>query len=242
MHKKGDHVKTLEELAQDSWAKRWRKSREDSSFNCNDVLKLWQEPTGGFIRSSDALRKMVMGYRKRGSNYAGEKKYEKALLSHKDFHLIDSTRKKMNFLRLEVTNHAVPLAKKRSGQTITDCMGLLCDFRGRKHPLAIEIKETANNPWYAVVEVLQQMRLMRSNVRGLQEYFEKKISSSDVKGAWGMVLAPESYYQKNTGNAEGSYKAACGLCEHMAERSEARVIMASIDLGIIKFKSGYWPK
>ncbi len=235
-------MKTREEQAQEAWARGWQKSREDRLFNCEDVWKLWQKPTSSFIRSSESLRKMVLGYRKKCTNYAGEKKYEKALLTHKDFHLIGATRRVPEYVRLEVTNHAVPLAKKRSGQTITDCMGVLYDPRGRKHPVAIEIKETANNPWYGVVELLQQMRLMRSNVRGLKEYFEKQISNNEVKGAWGMLLAPEGYYQKNSGRAKGSYKAACELCRYMADKSEARVIIASIDLGIIKFKAGYWPK
>ena len=227
-------------LTLEEWATLWRSAREDSHHDCAKVLNIWKINPAKYCGDTNYLRKIVLGYRKNSPNYAGEKKYEKALLDGEFPHLINVQNGK--FLRLHINHHAVALANKKSGQTITDCMGVLYQSNGKRHPIAIEIKENANNPWYAVVEVLQQIRLMRAGVKGLKQYFKSRVKIDDVKGAWGMVLAPDDYYAKDTGNAEGSYAAACELCEYMIKnKTEARVIMASIDLGIIKYKAGYWP-
>lgn len=88
---------------------------------------------------------------------------------------------------------------------------------------------------------------MRAGGKELTKYFKDKLLIDSVRGgAWGMVLAPDSYYNKNKGMAEGAYEAACKLCDYMGKRAEARIIIASINIDQdevkIEYKAGYWPK
>lgn len=230
----GGNMTTLKE-----WAEQWKKCRDDKTHNLESVLEVWNKDSKQYGRKHESWLKMSTGFRKNCKNDSGEKKYERALLGNDFFYVINAKGVGAKSLKLEVKNHAWALANEKRGQTITDCMGVLYHKRN-KHLVAIEIKRTANDPWYAVVEVLQQVRLMRSNVEELKKYYQKKFSYVDVKGAWGMLLAPEDYYEK--GNHAGSYKAACELCKYMERKTEARVIIASLDLGIIKYKSGFWPR
>lgn len=115
--------------------------------------------------------------------------------------------------------HNVGLATKKSGNWITDCLAL---FRVGKcnHPLAIEVKINANNPWYAVVENLQQVRMLRGNVKNIQADFASVRDILDFKGAWGMVLTDDPrYFEKN------ETAAALPLIQRMVETSEARVML-----------------
>jgi hypothetical protein len=224
------------------WADLWQKARKDSDYDCDKVLNIWKKDPSNYYRNAKSWRGIKLGYRRKDLDFKGERKYEKALLD-KDFVYFINT-KNSKFMKLEVKYNAFPLANAKRGQTITDCLGVLYDIRReRKHPVAIEIKETANNPWFAVVETLQQIRLMRTGVNELEKYFREKISVDTVKGAWGIVLAPDRYYKKK-GRAAGAYEAACKLCNYMAKRSRARIIIASINLemGIIEYKAGYWPR
>jgi hypothetical protein len=228
---------TLEE-----WAGLWQEARDDKSYNCKRVLDVWRIDPADYCRTPEYWWNLAFGYRKQSSSDAGEKEFERALLENEGLaYLINAGNDKSVKLKIKLQN--VALANQKKGQTITDCLGVLYDNRGRKHPVAIEVKKRANDPWYAVVENLQQVRLMRSSVKELKKYFKGKVSIDNVKGACGMILAPEEYYTKNKGRAEGSYRAACRLCNYMKEkgRTEARITIASINWGKIVYKAGHWP-
>ena len=80
---------------------------------------------------------------------------------------------------------------------------------------------------------------MRSNVDGLKGHFNR-LGAANVKGAWGMVLAPNNYYEAK--EHKRFFAAACELCDYMKEKTDARIMLASIDYGIVKYKAGFWPK
>jgi hypothetical protein len=57
----------------------------------------------------------------------------------------------------------------------------------------IEVKVAANDPWFALVENLQQIRLARACAHKIQEFVLKSSKKRVGRGVWGLILAPESY-------------------------------------------------
>jgi hypothetical protein len=59
-----------------------------------------------------------------------------------------------------------------------------------------------------------------------------------VRGAWGLVVAPRSYYDKTT------IGITCKLIDQLKEESSARIMLATIGenkMGCLEWFYGYWP-
>jgi hypothetical protein len=63
----------------------------------------------------------------------------------------------------------MPLASRRKGQVIADAFGVL-KAKNNVRPIIIEVKVTANNPWFALIKNLQQIRLARACAHKLQAF------------------------------------------------------------------------
>ena len=96
--------------------------------------------------------------------------------------------------------NAVPLAKDagggRAGNVEADMLLLVEDEQGYRLQL-VEVKATSDNPWFAAVENLRQMRLFRESP--IQSLFRDRCSAPDLGEelrVTGIVLAPNEFYEK----------------------------------------------
>jgi len=125
---------------------------------------------------------------------------------------------------VESIYHNMPLANQRGGQVIADAFGVLKIDKCTR-PLMIEVKVTANDPWFALVENLQQIRLARACARKIQEFVLKSSKERVARGVWGLILAPESYYTKHAASLE-----KCRiLLDALKQSSRARVAFGHSD-------------
>jgi hypothetical protein len=103
----------------------------------------------------------------------------------------------------------------------------------------IEVKRDANDPWLALVENLQQIRLARTCARKIQEFVLKSFKQRVERGVWGLILAPENYYKRHSASL-----AKCrSLLEVLRQTTRARVAFGSSDClvsGRIKIVAHNW--
>lgn len=245
MHK--NSIKQKERLTQlrkefADWSHRWKSLRKYTGNNINGVLNMWNEPPpSGCLRET---WNAPVGYRKNDKGKVkGEQQIEKLFLPQKD----DKTGKTFDLKRgsecLKVTGfaHNFPMSKFRSGQVIADCTAFI-DCEGGRHPLSVEVKVQANNPWFAVVENLQQVKMLRSNPKAVVKCFGAQ-SWAVERGAYGMVLAPSIFY------THPKRRKMLALTNQLLDAlqskgAKARIILASSDnlaAGTINYIDGYWP-
>lgn len=226
-----------------TWSQRWNKLRtfDKNSNMVSEVLDLWKTPA-----PKECLRSewpMPRGYRKRNENDRGEQKIERQLFTEGTFDVTKLTNGKPETFNLVPIFHNVACATQQKGQTITDALGVLTVGK-KKHPVAIEVKVDANDLWYAIVENLKQVKMMRANLGNLGRLIAPPETNEDTeyKGTWGIVLAPEAYYTKHKKSAATG--SVLELLTTMLTSTEARIILVS-DSGIetrkLAFKGGYWP-
>jgi hypothetical protein len=185
----------------------------------------------------------ALGYRKKskGGLDRGEQQIERLLFKRPR---IQIGREKGKPLSLRVTDHNFPLAKQSKGQALCDALGFIT-YGNTYHPVAIEVKNTDGNPWFAIVENLIQIRLARFNLRNIEQHAIKTSLASStvlkVRGAWGLVLAPSKYFSRNPIQLQAALK----LIQALKNKTRARVILASTDdlkVGRLKWIDGsYWP-
>jgi hypothetical protein len=185
----------------------------------------------------------ALGYRKKSKNGSdrGEQKIERLLFTRSPIAIV---REKATSLSLKVTDHNFPLAKQSKGQVLCDAFGFIENGR-RYHPVAIEVKTTNANPWFAVVENLIQIRLARFNLNNIEQHaIQHSLANekfTNVRGAWGLVLAPSKYFNLNQQNLG----ATLNLIQELIRRTQARIILAETDdlkEGRLKWIEGsYWP-
>jgi len=127
---------------------------------------------------------------------------------------------------------------------LCDALGFI-SHGGICHPVAIEVKTTDADPWFAVVENLIQLRLARFNLNNIEQHaIKRSLATKNVqkaRGAWGLVLAPSKYFDRDS----TLLKAALLLIHELKKRTRARIILATTDdlkEGRIKWIEGsYWP-
>jgi hypothetical protein len=121
---------------------------------------------------------------------------------------------------------------------IADVCGVLMTEK-RVRPLFIEVKVAANNPWFALIENLQQIRLARACAHKIQAFVHQNSKHRVERGVWGLILAPERYYAKHRKNL-----AQCELLlGAMKQNSRARVAFGISDFlaeGQIKIVAQNW--
>lgn len=223
-----------------AWSQEWETAK--SSYNIASVIKVWGKEV-----PKDAKRltwKKELGYRKntKDGHERGEQKYEKALLGGKgelSFKtLITKTGKAYPFIGLYNDMRCAQdfHKSKATGQTIADAFGLL-QCRRNSRPISVEVKVTANDPFYALVENLKQIKLMRFNEGNLNKFLSE-CNLQQSKGTWGIVLAPGKYFKKKT------FDKAKDLLRELKRSTEARVAFCSYDSlisdGQIKIIESNW--
>jgi hypothetical protein len=219
-----------------AWSAGWKNERKRKGTDPAKILALWQQPTPrGWERE---IWKGRLGYRKRTDD-KGERCIEKELFDGRPKVLIFPDEETNSEYRVESIYHNMPLANQRGGQVIADA---LCVLKIDKcaRPLLIEVKDEANDPWFALVENLQQIRLARACAHKIQEFLHENWKHPVQRGVWGLILAPESYYKRHS---------ACltkcrALLDALRTSSRARVAFGHSDLladDKIKIVAHNWP-
>jgi hypothetical protein len=228
--------KENEKKAFEDWSFKWKGARKRSDVET--ILKLWQLPMPRAWERKKWEGKI--GYRKRSAN-KGEQCIEKILFKSdsKGFGLSFSDQGTNTNCRIEAIYHNMPLANQSPGQVIADAFGVLL-IGTIVRPLFIEVKDTANDPWFALVENLQQIRLARACAHGIKGFVHKKSKHQVVqRGVWGLILAPKKYYENHANNL-----AKCEfLLDALKKKTRARVAFGISDLlacGQIKIIAHNW--
>lgn len=116
------------------------------------------------------------------------------------------------------TDNAVGIGARKKGNVIIDLFGL----DDKDSPVCGEVKKSANNPWSAVVQCVEQVALLRSDrkflLNNLRAKTHKKIRGV---GAWGLVLAPPKYWDKK------EFHAAKSLVEYLRSETMVRICCVS---------------
>jgi len=232
----------------EDWSKRWEEARCDVG-NFELVLRRWREtPPKECKRLAEGRTcafPNTVGYRKdpKDSRDKGEQKIERLFLGKegelKNHFLKASPQDKI--FKVVAVCHNVALATQKPGQRITDCLGVI-QVGSKSHPLAVEVKVEADNCWFAVVENLQQIRMLKPNADNVRAYLAKHTPFMNCVGAWGMVLAPKAYYDDLTHHLQESEM----LLDYLVKKKvEARIILAEateLEIARIRYRAGYWPK
>jgi len=206
-------------LSFEAWSKKWKSAKK--THDVEDILRLWKiMPTEKWKRHRKNWL-TLLGYRKNTTEERGEQIIERALLGTKGNERSHKLILGCRSLKVTASRHNDALAGQRRGQVIVDATGTVT-VGGTRHPLAIEIKSTADDCWSALVQNLQQIRLLRADEQGTKARFRAPA------GTWGMVLAPRSYYDmpKN----QKVLPKCCELLARLKEsKSQARVVLAVSD-------------
>lgn len=222
------------------WSKNWKSLRDMPDVDFKEVLKAWKAhvPDPGYRTTWQEL----FGYRH--NHPRGQERGEQII--ERNFLPDQSGQPRMHRLireNLEIQvmglAHQMPMAQQRQGQVIADCLGTI-QCGERTHPVAVEIKDTHANPWHAVIENLQQVRMLRANVRNVQEFFKNRKGIHHFKGSWGMVLAPKRYFEKHKNVLDRSVR----LSDFLRQKTEARIMFVTTDeigQSVLRHVGGYWP-
>jgi len=199
----------------------------------------------------DALRDLWshdLGYRKNNKDgeERGEQEVEKLLLGQRGSIKSIKIENGKKVLLLYVTDHNFAMANQKSGQVICDAFGFIPKNKTTFRPVAIEVKVTDGNPWYAVVENLIQVRLARTNLNNIEQRAIKELLPDfclkEARGACGLIVAPKKYY-----STKKNLDAAKALIAKLIVDTEARIMLATSDSLTdpeprLTYLAGYWPK
>lgn len=193
----------------------WNKARNDTG-NIDLVLDLVKRGMTDLVRG-----RRNMGYpfglsgKQRRESLRGESKIEAKLLSSpkspKKCVLVKDSRM---IKEIEFKANAAGLGNRRKGNIITDLFGI----DGIGSPVAGEVKVTDRNPWYAVVECVAQVALLRADRQHLMSWLKEKLGD-DIRGrgAWGIVIAPKEYWEKK------EKEVAKRLVEKLHDKTKIRI-------------------
>lgn len=217
-----------------SWHQRWDELKaEGRTPSPEAVLEHWKDrvPALGIRRT----QLPTSGYRKANAGApTGEGRIEAAILGR----VVPIEGAPRADLKLLARYHCPALARSRSKQVIPDILGVL-RFGNRQHPIAVEVKQTADDCWKAVIQCLREVKMLRAKAEWLQvEALPDEFRGN--KGIWGMVLAPRRYYEK----ANSRLPEALRLLDLLHTRkTHARIMLAEWDESklSIRWRGGYCP-
>jgi hypothetical protein len=114
--------------------------------------------------------------------------------------------------------NAAGLGARKQGNVIADLFGL--DEKGT--PVAGEVKIRHRDPWYSVVECAEQVALLRADRKHLKVWLREQLHK-DIRGvgSWGMVIAPERYWEKK--EREAAFK----LVDDLRKETKIRICCIS---------------
>ena len=183
-----------QDMSSQQLIKQWNRAKNDIG-KVDPVIKLVKQGLTRFTRSYNKKKYTISfdGMQRRSKKRGlvrGEVGIERALLSSK-ICLIKKNNKMIK--KVKFKTNAAYLGGKKTGNIIADLFGL--DEAGS--PVAGEVKLTDKGPWYAVVECAAQVVLLRGDRKELKKYIHEKLGKKvRAKGAWGIVIAPDKYYNK----------------------------------------------
>lgn len=206
-----------------SWSDEWKAARSDVG-NIDCVLQLWKkQPPGKWKRKGWTGQ---LGFRKNHRHNGedrGEQKIERIFLGCGEPKQLSWYCDKTEDAVISLY-HNLALTRIKHGQVVADAFAIVTVNR-KVHPLLVEIKTRDKNCWFALVQNLQQVRLARACEESLRSRFESVVKVK-FKGAWGMVLAPKSYFEK-PGNRSALQKSK-SLLDRLKNK-EARVAFGFTD-------------
>lgn len=210
-----------------------------------DVLTFYRRPVDSWHIAKRAKWKHSPGFRKNvpPGKERGEQIIERYLLRNVTEPLQITGGPNNRSVDFYCTDHNFPLAAFNKGQVLCDVFGYLRSRSGAYRPIAVEVKDTNGNPWFAVVENLIQVRLARANVNNVERWMRSRAGeSARVRGTLGMIVAPAKYYSRHPQHTEAATKLIQGLAANRG--TEARITMCVLDMerGALQWVPGsYWP-
>jgi hypothetical protein len=183
------------------WSHRWAKEREYSgrllsakevSAKIERVKTLWDVSIPCEWERENWTFLTTEGFRRKpGLIPQPEHELEKAIFARDKWTI--KSEQGMSFVSPRLNE--ISFAKHKQGQRKIDVLAVLktgdCQI-----PLAIEVKKTTNNCWFAVVENLQQLKLLRAYPqKRLQNHpFLAAFKNLHLPASTGMVLAPMDFF------------------------------------------------
>src|SRR6266436_3902903 len=169
------------------WSRAWTDARKQLWDN-KLILDLWSANIPGDWRRKDWQG--CWGYRKiskKGAEQKGEKGTERELLGERGTLRLLRLKRNEHEYAIISAYHNFPLTKIKSGQVVSDVLGIV--LADGLRPLLVEVKVNANDPWYALVECLKQVRLARADDSRICKHLNKVVTKVE-EGVWGLVVAP----------------------------------------------------
>lgn len=193
----------------------WKKAQEDTG-NIESVLYLCKKGLNNIRGKRGLDYPFKLNDKQRRSSIRGEVKIEKILLA-KTCGIFKNDRK---ITTVTFKTNAAGLGLRKKGNIIADLFGT--DEKGS--PVAGEIKITHKNPWYATVESVAHVALMRGDRKNLFRWLQKELGENiQGTGAWGLVIAPPKYWKKK------EIDAAKSLIESLQKKTKIRICCVSFD-------------
>ena len=131
-------------------------------------------------------------------------------------------------MRLYPQLNEISFGKYKGGQRKIDVLALL-EIGDKTRPLAIEMKAgTTNNCWFAVVENLQQLKLLHKYPKHLLagNRLLKSFEQLPLTQSQGMVLAPPSFFDSK-GQKQNSFLQAKELIAAVRKELAITILLAA---------------
>ena len=198
----------------------WDKAREEKG-NISFVIKLIQKRDFNIRGKRGKPYIFNIDGTQRRQTARGEGKIEATLLSpYQSNKSVEVVKNGKVIKKIDFVSNAVVLGSRRKGNVIADLIGI--DEKGS--PVAGEVKINHKNPWYAVVEGIEQVALMRADRKNLLESLQEK-THRKIRGvgSWGIVIAPEKYWKKP------ECQLADKLIKELRKKTKIRICCVSYD-------------
>jgi|GEM_PF-6088019 len=221
------------------WSAQWAQGRRYTGAQIPEntlpsriksVLNLWSlEIPLTWERRNWAFLKQ-RGFRRRDiQNPQPEHKLEKKLFDFPEWEVTGGTRS----MRLYPQLNEISFGKYKGGQRKIDVLALL-EIAGKSTPLAIEMKgESTNNCWFAVVENLQQLKLLHKYPKHLlaSNPLLKPFERLPLSQSQGMVLAPPQFFNAN-GQKQNSFHQAKQLIRALRKELAITILLTAFNKNV----------
>jgi hypothetical protein len=215
----------------EAWRDQWQAVAEYDGAtvpDCRDrverIIRLWEKTIPGDWQRGIDKQLLEKRYRRGDAERARPAEHEiehEILCEHFDeiscfgWKLIDGV-------------NQFPLAQFRNG-VLADIV-LLAERKGEHRMFLCEVKERSNNPWYATVECLRQLRLFLSNSES-RAVFRRRRVVLDLPleiPVTALIVAPEAYYS-NPGKRANAVGPANDLASRFAAELQVDIRLAVWD-------------
>lgn len=192
----------------------WQAARE-AVGDIERVLELMRGPRPRSRTALGLSYPAVRGDRRGKTKLTGERVIENDLIG-RTIELVGQASRPL--ARIEVVGNALPLGAARSSQREIDLWGV--DAEGA--PVAIEVKDTDADPWYALVELGEYVWRMRHDAKGLESALRRALADERRhRGTWGLLIGPARWWEKSRRHpSRGAHEE---LISALAENTELRV-------------------